>query len=36
LRGKENSRPAQNELRIFTEHHLDFHLGDFTWFGSPV
>jgi hypothetical protein len=36
LRGKENSSPAQNERRIFTEHHLEFHLGDFTWFGVPV
>ena len=36
LRGKENSSPAQNERRIFTEYHLEFHLGDFTWFGTPV
>jgi hypothetical protein len=28
LRGKENSSPAQNERRIFTEHHLEFHAGD--------
>jgi hypothetical protein len=36
LRGKENPSPAQNERRIFTEHHFEFHLGDFTWFGAPV
>ena len=36
LRGEENSSPAQDERRIFTEHHLEFHLGDFTWFGTPV
>jgi hypothetical protein len=36
LRGKEKPSPAQNERRIFTEHHLEFHLGDSTWFEAPV
>jgi hypothetical protein len=36
LRGQEDSSPAQDEHRIFTEHHLEFHLGDFTCFGALV
>jgi hypothetical protein len=33
LRGKEDSRFGQDEGRIFTEHHIEFHGGDFTWAG---
>ena len=29
LRGKESSRPAQNERGIFAEHHPEFHGGRF-------
>jgi hypothetical protein len=36
LRGKETSGPVQNERRVFTEYHLEFHLGDSTCFGVPV